>query len=392
MMSFLPFFPSHLESMGVEGLGAIATWAGLIYGAAPLAAAFMSPIWGALGDRFGRRLMVLRSMFAIALFVAGMAFATSPFQLLLLRIGQGLFSGFVAPSLTLVSVAAPLHLQGRIQASLQTAMTIGGIAGPAMGEALRRIVGMREAYLCVSGLALLAAVLIVVFAREEAAHRREPSGERSLLGVLKASFGDLGELRTNRGVRVAVVLLFWIQFGLGATNPLLEIFVGELPPRPEATIPSSVGLLFSVMAVANLVTLRTWGRLGDAHGPERMLKRCAFLCAAALALHAVVPSYLPLLAMRFLLGAAMAGSGPLAFGVAAAETSIERRGGAFGVVFSARAFAVALAAMVGGALSSVLTLRGLFCASAVLLALSAGIVGRAPRKTAAVSPDPRDAT
>lgn len=389
MMSFLPFFPSHIESLGVEGVGAIATWAGVIYGAAPLAAACMSPIWGALGDRFGRRLMVLRSMFAIALFVGGMAFATTPFQLLLLRIGQGLFSGFVAPSLTLVSVAAPLHVQGRIQASLQTAMTIGGIAGPALGEGLRRLVGLREAYLCVSALALAAAVLIAVFAKEKVAHRRPSSGERSLLGVLKESFGDLGELRTNRGVRVAVVLLFWIQFGLGATNPLLEIFVGELPPRPGAAIPSSVGLLFSAMAVANLVTLRTWGRLGDTRGPERMLKRCAFLSAGALALHAVVPSYLPLLAMRFLLGAAMAGCGPLAFGVAAAETSVERRGGAFGVVFSARAFAVAIAAMAGGALSSFLTLRGLFCASAVLLALSVGVVGRTPRESQAPGPEER---
>ena len=123
-----------------------------------------------------------------------------------------------------------------------------------------------------------------------------------------------------------------------------------------------------------------------------MLKRCALMSAAALALHAVVPSYLPLLAMRFLLGAAMAGSGPLAFGVAAAETSVERRGGAFGVVFSARAFAVAIAAMVGGALSSVLTLRGLFCASAVLLALSVGLVGGTRRKSPAPGQDAGDRT
>ena len=191
-MSFLPFFPSHLESLGVEGMGRVATWAGLIYGAAPLAAACMSPIWGALGDRFGRRLMVLRSMFAIALFVGGMAFATSPLQLLLLRIGQGLFSGFVAPSLTLVSVAAPLSVQGRVQASLQTAMTIGGIAGPALGEALRRLVGLREAYLCVSALALSAAALIAALAKEEAAHRRSPGG-----GTLAPGSSE-GELRRHR--------------------------------------------------------------------------------------------------------------------------------------------------------------------------------------------------
>ena len=97
MMSFLPFFPSLLEEMGVSGDTAVRAWAGAIFGAAPLSATLMSPIWGALGDRLGRKLMVCRAMFAIALFVGGMYFASTPLQLLLMRIGQGLFSGFIPP-------------------------------------------------------------------------------------------------------------------------------------------------------------------------------------------------------------------------------------------------------------------------------------------------------
>ena len=61
MMSFLPFFPSLLEEMGVEDEALKRTWAGLIFAGAPLSATLMSPIWGALGDRFGRKLMVCRS-------------------------------------------------------------------------------------------------------------------------------------------------------------------------------------------------------------------------------------------------------------------------------------------------------------------------------------------
>lgn len=368
MMSFLPFFPSHLEDLGLTDKHAIATWAGVIYGAAPLSAALMSPLWGALGDRFGRRMMVLRSMFAIALFVGAMAYAATPWQLLLLRIGQGVFSGFVAPSLTLVSVAAPVHLQGRIAASLQAAMTLGGIAGPALGDGLRAQVGIRAAYVGVSALALVAAALVVVFAHEEPAARRSSAGPVRPLAVLKESCGELGALRTNPGVRTAVVLLFWIQFGIGATNPLLELFVRELPPRPSSWLPASTGLLFSATALSNLVVLPLWGRHGDAGGHRRALVFSALASAVILLLHAVVPGYLALLALRLALGAAMAGSGPMAFGLAAAETSVERRGGAFGVVFSARALAVASAAMIGGASSSVLTLRGLFVASALLLA------------------------
>src|SRR6188768_2903741 len=82
IQSFLPFFPSHLEHLGLVDRGEIAVWAGVLYGAAPLSAAITGPLWGALGDRYGRKLMVLRSLAAIALFVGLMSFATSPMQLL----------------------------------------------------------------------------------------------------------------------------------------------------------------------------------------------------------------------------------------------------------------------------------------------------------------------
>ena len=112
MMSFLPFFPGHLRALGVTDPASIATWAGVIYGTAPLSAALTAPIWGALGDRIGRRLMVLRSMLAITVFVGAMAFARSPLELFILRFLQGVFSGFLAPSMTLVSIVAPLEHTG----------------------------------------------------------------------------------------------------------------------------------------------------------------------------------------------------------------------------------------------------------------------------------------
>ncbi len=78
MMSFLPFFPTFLRELGVEGEAAVKTWTGIAFGAAPFSAALMGPIWGALGDRFGRKMMVLRSLLAITLFVGCMGFVYCP--------------------------------------------------------------------------------------------------------------------------------------------------------------------------------------------------------------------------------------------------------------------------------------------------------------------------
>jgi MFS family permease len=74
-----------------------------------------------------------------------------------------------------------------------------------------------------------------------------------------------------------------------------------------------------------------------------------------------------LIASRVLLGVAFAGAGPLAFGVAAAETGVDRRGGAIGLLFASRTLAVALAAFSGGLLAEWLSIRGLFLLSGALV-------------------------
>ena len=131
MMAFLPLFPFFVQRAGVEDPAAVRTWSGVLMAAAPLAAAFLGPFWGALGDRIGRKWMLLRANAGIVVFVGAMSFADSPWQILALRLGQGVFSGFVAPSLTLVSVSAPAERQGRVTSVLHTAVLAGGGRGTA---------------------------------------------------------------------------------------------------------------------------------------------------------------------------------------------------------------------------------------------------------------------
>jgi MFS family permease len=386
MMSILPFFPVHLEALGLTDRDAIATWTGLLYGAAPFTAALASPLWGALGDRFGRRLMVLRSMAALFLFVGAMAFATTPWQLLILRAVQGLFSGFYAPSLTLVSARAPDGQQGRLAGTMQAALVGGAIGGPLLGEAVRAALSVQAVYLVVAALAALSAGLVIACVDEDPrpAAPREPRPARATgaLGrVLSQSLADLHELRAKRDLRGAVVLLFWIQFGVGATNPQIELLVRDLPAR---WLPQSAAAAFSVLALANLLFLTRWGLVGDRYGSRRVLDWCAAASGLVLLAHAVAPTYELLLGARLLLGVATAGAGPLAFGVAAAETATDRRGSAIGVVFSARALAVALSAGIGGWLAAWIGIPGLFALGGlvVLLALAA----QRPRATRRARP------
>ena len=365
MMSFLPFFPVHLAELGLEDPDAIARWTGLCAGAAPLAAALMSPFWGALGDRVGRRAMVVRSMIAIAVFVGAMAFARTPLELLCLRLGQGVFSGFIAPSMALVSLAAPPGRQGRVSGHLQSALAAGSILGPLCGAATSAAFGVRTTYLGVAGAATLSCLIVLVFAREDPATRHRTTGPVWRAAV--RGWSGFGDFWRRADLRAALLGLFCLQFGVGAVLPLLHLYVEELGGSEQAD--ARTGVLFSSVAFVLLVATPVWGRFGDRAGHARALGVSSLGTAVALGLHALAVGFASLVAVHVVLGLAAAGSNPSAFGAAAAATTTAERGNAFGLVFSARALARSLAAMVGGVLAAWIGLRGLFVLSAVLVAL-----------------------
>jgi DHA1 family multidrug resistance protein-like MFS transporter len=365
MMSFLVFFPSHLAKLGVVE-ERIPLWTGLIFGGAPLVASIMTPIWSAIGDRYGRRLMTIRAMLAITVFVGAMAWARGPWELLALRLGQGCFSGFIAPSITLVSVIAPKERQGLVAGSLQTAMALGSIVGPLIGGLVLQTHGLESIFLGVSAASCFSALLVGLFAQERASDRTQVSKGVTPVEILKASLRDLADVWRNPRMREALKLLFWMALAVGATSPLMELYVRELGAE-ESEVGLFTGLLTSAFAAANVVAMPLWGHRGDKHGHGRTLRRSALFVSVALFLNASAANLAMLFVVRVLLALATAGASPLAYGLAATEIPVTRRGGAMGAVFSARTMAIALSAMIGGSLYSLLGLRGLLLSGVVVL-------------------------
>jgi len=366
MMSFLPFFPAILEDLGVTGLEERMVWSGVLFGAAPLAAAVMGPLWGSLGDRVGRKPMLLRALLAIAVFVGAMGFATSPWQLLFLRLGQGVFSGFVPPSITLVSVSAPRELQGRVTGTLQAALPAGMVLGPLAGERIQALWGVQEIFFFVALAAATSSLLVALFAQEDSSLRL--SLERfSPTAVLSSTLHDLRSVFANRPLREGLLVLATVQFAVASTNPQLQLFVEELWTGDPARVEALTAWLFTGMALAGLPATPLWGRVGDHMGHGRALTVAALGTAVVLALCGLVHAFAFLLGARILLGTMAPGVSVTSWGVAATESEQERRGGAFGAVFSVRAFALSLGSASGGVLSSLFGIRGLFLASGALV-------------------------
>jgi DHA1 family multidrug resistance protein-like MFS transporter len=368
LSSFLPFFPTLLEELGMQDAHARAVWSGLLFGAAPLSAGFSAPLWGSIGDRYGRKLMVVRSLLGLALFVGPMAWARSAWQLLALRLMQGVFSGYMAPSLTLVSVSAPADRQGRVTGWIQTATTVGTIVGPVLGAALLAAGGVGAVFAVTSLAAAVSAVLVGWLAVEDPGTRAS-AGRFSPGAVLRASWQEVLALLANRSVRAAMVLYAGVHFALGATSPQMVSFVEAVWRGEPARVEGLTGTLFSVLALAAILATPVWGRLGDRFGHAPALRIAGALSALSLLVHALVPSYAWLFAVRLGFGLVSPGASAAAFGLAATETEREQRGAAMGAVFSARCFAISAGSFLGGALAAALGLRGLFVAAGAVIAL-----------------------
>jgi DHA1 family multidrug resistance protein-like MFS transporter len=367
MLSFLPFFPTLLEErLGVSEPRALYVWTGVLFGAAPLSAALMGPIWGSVGDRIGRKLMVLRAMAAIALFVGVMGWAHTPWQCLALRIGQGVFSGFIPPSITLVSIAAPREMQGRVAGALQSALALGAILGPLLGAQVQKSWGVQCVFFVVAALAGVSALLIALFTVEDPSLRMTLEGW-SPTSALGHAWADLRAVCADRLVRGAVVVTFLIQLGLGATSPLMEFLVREQGVADPRELADRTAWLFTALSAAGLVGNSLWGRWGDRAGHARALSHASVATALVFAAHVWATTWAPLVGVRVLLGCASAGPNAAAYGIAATRTGTERRGSAFGLVFSARALAVASGAVGGGALASWIGIRALFALVAATL-------------------------
>ncbi len=102
-----PFFPFYFRELGLKTDQEVLLWMGYTSLAFGITMGVSAPIWGLVADRYGRKLMVIRSMLAGAVVLGLMGLATSPWHIFFLRILQGMTTGTVTASVTMVSSVTP---------------------------------------------------------------------------------------------------------------------------------------------------------------------------------------------------------------------------------------------------------------------------------------------
>lgn len=355
----LPFLPLYVGQLGVTSHEALSMWSGLTFSVTFMVSAIVSPMWGSLADRKGRKLMLLRASLGMAIAILLQAFATNVWQLFILRAVMGLTSGYIPNAMALVASQVPRERSGWALSTLSTGQISGVICGPLMGGFLADRVGLRAVFMITAAL-LVVSFLITLFLIKEGARPKVSKADR-LSG--KAVFSSL----TAPGL---VISLFFttlvIQLCNGSIGPILALFIKSLTPDNN-NIAFLAGVIAAVPGISALVSAPSLGKLGDRIGTHRILLATLFCAVVMFLAMSFVTTPFQLGVLRFLLGFADGAMLPAVQTLLLKYASDKVTGRIFGYNQSFMYLGNVAGPLMGASVSAMAGFRWVFIATAVVV-------------------------
>ena len=336
--TIFPFLPEYVTSLGSTTGVSLAFWVAMVFSAQGFTMMIASPIWGAVADRYGRKLMVQRAMFGGAAIILLMAFARSAEELVLLRAVQGLITGVVAAANALVAASAPRERIGYAMGLLQVGLWSGVSVGPVIGGILADAYGFRVAFFVTSALLFAGGLLVLWGVREEFVRVERPRGS--------SYFADWKHVFLAPGVNPAFLIRFTAWLGRTMIVPFLPLFVASLIVD-KSVVSTFTGVVIGVASAAGTVSAILLGRLGDRVGHKPILMVSALAAALFYLPMSLVTAGWQFLALNALAGAAVGGVMPALSALLATYTEHGEEGAVYGLDNAVIAAARAVAPLAG---------------------------------------------
>ncbi|MFD1135532.1 MFS transporter [Paenibacillus urinalis] len=364
MTMVTPFLSLYLaQDLGVTGEREIGLWAGFIFAANFVTSFIFQPLWGKLADKYGRKIMLLRSGFGMAIVITLMGFAQNPWHLLFLRLLNGTISGFNPAAVALISGTTPKDRMGFAMGTVQSGQVAGTILGPLIGGILADLVGFRPIFY-ITGILIFSASLLALFLVRENFDREE-AAQLPAQTVL----GGLHELTKTPQLPALFAVTFLLQFAMISPMSLLPLYVLHLHGTVE-NLAFFAGMVSAVAGISNMIASPLLGKLSDKIGSHRILTFALIGAALTLIPQAFVQNVGQLIVIRFLMGIFMGGLLPSVNSLIRSYTPDGMESRAFGFNSSTLALGNMIGAVAGGFLSGFIGIEGLFIISGALLLIN----------------------
>ena len=377
----IPIIPLFLEAdIGITDPVRLKAWVGILTSSSMIAMAVFAPIWGRLADTYSRRAMLLRAMFGGAIVISLMAFVASPWQLLVLRILQGILTGTVAAAIVLAAGITPVAHIAFAMGLLHTGIAVGNSLGPLVGGIISDIFNYRIAFFSTGLVLALAGFIIFTWVdkddqrKAEGEPAAEPTGRGSPPVAKKLSL--IPDIKPIISSPLLITLMF-VTLGVHAANgailPMLPIFLKRLllETTGEITfVASTTGVVIGVGAAFTALAAVIVGKFSTRLGYWKTLIFCLSAGALLTIPQTFASSVMQLTVLRALSSFFIGGTIPVVNAIIAISSDKNKQGTIYGFNSSMTFVGAALGPMIGS-VAAIMNYRGMFIASAVILALSA---------------------
>lgn len=290
----MPFLSLYINTLGNFSHQQLNFWSGIVYSGTFIVSAVVSPWWGKLADKKGRKPMILRAGIGMSVVIACMGLVQNVWQLLLLRMLQGVFAGFISNSNALVATETPKTNSGQALGTIASATTAGTLLGPLVGGALTSIFSYRITFMITGGLLLLCSILVLFFVHEDDFKPVTAKKLDKASGVIKS----LCSPHLIFGLLLTTLI---IQAANNSINPIVSLYVRQLLNGHDNVVFIS-GVIAALPGIATFLVASRFGALGDKIGTHKIIVAGFIAASIFFFLTAFVRNTVELGILRFLVG------------------------------------------------------------------------------------------
>lgn len=377
MSQIAPVLPLYIKQLGIQNTASIEQFSGIAFGVTFIISAIFSPIWGQAADKFGRKPMLLRASLGMSIVIFCMAFAQNVYQLIGLRILQGVITGYSTACTTLIAVQTEKKYAGWALGTLSTASIAGSLLGPMIGGYIEENLGLNEVFFITGGLLMIAFITTILFVKEDF----KSSKKKKVLSAKEV----WSEIPEKGLIFTMFITAFVLSLALYSIEPIITVYVGTLSSNTNHVALFS-GMAFSASGLASILAAPRLGKLSDKVGPQKVILTALVVAGIIFIPQAFVRNAWQLMFLRFLLGLATAGLAPSINSLVKKITPDALAGRVFGFSMSAQYLGVFGGSILGGQLSALFGIRCIFFVTSSLLLLNAiWVYNNAYKKLALVS-------
>lgn len=361
MSQIAPVMPLYIKHLGVHSSALIDQFAGIAFGITYIISAVFSPIWGKAADKYGRKPMLLRASLGMAVVVCCMGVAQNVYELIGLRLLQGVITGYGTACTTLIATQTDKEHAGWALGTLATANISGSLLGPMIGGFIEENFGLQNVFFITGAMLLIAFITTALFVKE--------SFTRQDKKVL--NFKEIWSSIPEKSLTIIMTVTFFvITLALYSVEPIITVYISELSHN-TGHVALLAGMAFSASGLASIIAAPRLGKISDKIGAHKVILVALVVAGFLFIPQAFVKNPWQLMVLRFLLGLASAGLTPAVNTLVKRITPDSLTGRVFGFTMSAAYLGVFAGSVLGGQVAAYLGIRYIFFITSGLLLINA---------------------